>query len=363
MFDLKIGELLRQAEAPVPAGAWDAIRAQIAPPASPPSLGFGAAAMGAAILLGSLVAYSSMMHDADAALAPRTLSTSSAVEPMKAETPTELGVQAENNVATWSSVSEQVPATDQMAPNPKHSAAASSILDELNADDQYNLEDQNRAKALSANELVITPKMAPQLPETLPPALSVQSFVNSDQVNTPSADVNAAESLTASIKATNLSGYAPFEIDFRAMGNFDQVDWDFGPFGKSQQAHVTRTFDKPGYYTVMLTAYSANQREMVTDMVTIEIHEGSNLVVPDSFTPNGDGINDSFKAEGVNIESFAMMVVNASGKVVFETNNINEAWVYSGGRLTSMEAYFAVIKARGVDGKNYSIKQRINIIP
>lgn len=362
MFDLKIGESLRQAEFPVPTGAWDAIRAQIAPPAAPPSLGLGAAATGATILLGSLVVYSAMVRNADAVQSQREIHITAEEMHKEAEAPSELPI-AKDNVAAWNTYDTEPSAGEAVVSLiPENTAGQATDPDDVYAEALADVDHQNEDMRNSANELTLTPKIAAQLPETLPPALNVQPYQIASHATPESGQAIEPESLKASIKATNLSGYAPFEIDFKALGNYDQVDWDFGPFGKSQQAHVTRTFDKPGYYTVMLTAYSDNQREMITDMVTIEIHEGSNLVVPDSFTPNGDGINDSFKAEGVNIESFALMVVNASGKVVFETNNINEPWVYNGGQLTTMEAYFAVIKARGVDGKDYSIRQRINII-
>lgn len=363
MFDLKIGELLREAEAPVPAGAWEAIRAQISPPATPPSLGFGAAATGAAILMGSLVGYSSVMRDADAAQTERSMESKTTEIQIEAEATSELPTQADN-VAAWSS-DENETAESSSAALPSASAAKvvgrAILQNEAGPSAEQNPEANSDAAQYATSDMVLTPKVASQLPETLPPALSVPAFHTSHQNAPESGQSNEAEILTASIKATNLSGYAPFEIDFKALGNYEQVDWDFGPFGKSQQAHVTRTFDKPGNYTVMLTAYRDNQREMVTDVVTIEIQEGSNLFVPDIITPNGDGLNDAFKVEGINIESFNLMVVNASGKVVFETNNINEPWTYSGGQPTAMEAYFAVIKARGVDGKPYSIRQRITI--
>lgn len=359
MFDLKIGELLRQAEAPVPAGAWDAIRAQIAPPTAPPSLGFGAAAMGAAMLLGSLVGYSSLRQDASAAQPQQAMLITNPRVQVEAEAPSEIASPGDN-VAEWNADANEPSSAEVVQVIPEQPSGQSAFLNNFST--ESNPEVTADAAQLSASKMIITPKIATQLPETLPPALSVQLFQNTSQMPSPeSGQDSEAESLKVFIKATNLRGYAPFEIDFNAIGNYDQVDWDFGPLGKSRQALVTRTFEKPGNYTVMLTAYRDNQREMVTDMVTIEIKEGSKLFVPDIITPNGDGLNDVFKAEGINIESFNLMVVNASGKVVFETNNINEPWVYVGGQLTAMEAYFAVINARGVDGKNYSIRQRINI--
>lgn len=53
----------------------------------------------------------------------------------------------------------------------------------------------------------------------------------------------------------------------------------------------------------------------------------SELWVPNSFTPNGDGKNDVFKAVGSGkIKSFEMLIFNRWGERVFESNNINNGW-------------------------------------
>ncbi|MFZ6051125.1 CotH kinase family protein [Halocola ammonii] len=50
--------------------------------------------------------------------------------------------------------------------------------------------------------------------------------------------------------------------------------------------------------------------------------------VPNSFTPNGDGLNDYFRPEGLAVEpgSYRMQVFNRWGDKVFETNDITEGW-------------------------------------
>lgn len=201
------------------------------------------------------------------------------------------------------------------------------------------------------------------LPEpAAPPRVDVIHPAETTKDDASKGAAVAAETpvLRAAIQAANRTGYAPFEIDFTARGNFEEVEWDFGPYGKSADASTRVTFDEPGIYTVSL--YGFAHGDMVSDMVTIEVHEGSNLLVPDSFTPNGDGINDTYKAEGVNLESFRMTIVDARGKVVFETRNIEEPWVYQGPPVREMDAHFAIIQARGIDGKDYNIHKRINII-
>jgi gliding motility-associated-like protein len=54
--------------------------------------------------------------------------------------------------------------------------------------------------------------------------------------------------------------------------------------------------------------------------------------VPNAFTPDNDGINDYFKAYGVNIQGFHMMIFDRWGIKVFESYDIDEVWM---GEFTS----------------------------
>lgn len=60
------------------------------------------------------------------------------------------------------------------------------------------------------------------------------------------------------------------------------------------------------------------------DSVRIGIH--GNIYVPNAFTPDGDGVNDIFKAEGVDITYFRMEVYNRWGQQVFTSNHIDDGW-------------------------------------
>jgi gliding motility-associated-like protein len=50
------------------------------------------------------------------------------------------------------------------------------------------------------------------------------------------------------------------------------------------------------------------------------------MYVPNAFTPNSDGLNDGFKAVGVGIAQFKLQVFDRWGALVFETDDINNAW-------------------------------------
>jgi len=47
------------------------------------------------------------------------------------------------------------------------------------------------------------------------------------------------------------------------------------------------------------------------------------ITIPNAFTPNGDGVNDVFSAEGHNIKSFNGIIINRWGQELYKWTDIN----------------------------------------
>ncbi len=60
--------------------------------------------------------------------------------------------------------------------------------------------------------------------------------------------------------------------------------------------------------------------------VIIPTEDTSEIWFPNTFTPNGDGINDVFKAEGLNIFDFHIIIFNRWGQQIFESFSIYDGW-------------------------------------
>ena len=50
------------------------------------------------------------------------------------------------------------------------------------------------------------------------------------------------------------------------------------------------------------------------------------IYIPNAFTPNSDGLNDGFKAEGVGIAQFKLQVFDRWGKLIFESPDNSKGW-------------------------------------
>lgn len=50
------------------------------------------------------------------------------------------------------------------------------------------------------------------------------------------------------------------------------------------------------------------------------------VFIPNTFTPNGDNLNDIFRAESVFLQSMELVIYNRWGQEVFATTNLNDGW-------------------------------------
>jgi gliding motility-associated-like protein len=75
------------------------------------------------------------------------------------------------------------------------------------------------------------------------------------------------------------------------------------------------------FYTV-----SYSDENGCTAIDTVHIYYDPILYVPNTFTPNGDGMNPIFLAEGGNIKIFEMTIYNRWGELIFTSNDLNFGW-------------------------------------
>jgi gliding motility-associated-like protein len=74
------------------------------------------------------------------------------------------------------------------------------------------------------------------------------------------------------------------------------------------------------------------------------------LVIPNVFTPNGDGANDVYFVTAKGLSDFNLVIVNRWGNVMFETDNPNIGWDgTSNGQKCAEGTYFYLLNAKAGD--------------
>lgn len=97
--------------------------------------------------------------------------------------------------------------------------------------------------------------------------------------------------------------------------------------------------------------------------VTVKVFR--DLLMPNAFTPNGDGKNDVFRIPpGLNIGITHFIIFNRFGEKVFETNDSNKAWDGKiKGRIANMGAYTWIIEYYNpFENKNVSRKGTVMLV-
>ncbi len=75
-----------------------------------------------------------------------------------------------------------------------------------------------------------------------------------------------------------------------------------------------------------ITAYQKGKNEVVSLSNEVEIIPAATFYIPSAFTPNGDGLNETFGPKGEGITEFNMQVFDRWGNLIFESNNLKIQW-------------------------------------
>ena len=79
----------------------------------------------------------------------------------------------------------------------------------------------------------------------------------------------------------------------------------------------------PGVYTLTLTNSDSCS---ISDTFELVDFCDPSIFFPNSFTPNGDGINDVFRPLGTNVVEYELLIFNRWGELIFSTNDFHQGW-------------------------------------
>ena len=176
-----------------------------------------------------------------------------------------------------------------------------------------------------------------------------------------------------SVDNGELGGSAPVDITFTAVAS-DAVayrEWQMSSYPdfdiidlRFNQDEVEYTFTNFGVtYVRYVAANASGDCEWISDTYQVSIGD-SKIECPNAFSPGAsEGINDEWKVSYKSITQFECHIFNQWGVKLFSTTDPSQGWDGKhGGKTVPAGVYYYVIKARGADGKNYSLSGDINII-
>lgn len=201
----------------------------------------------------------------------------------------------------------------------------------------------------------------------------------------PTATITTATGETQEV--TEYSGSAPLQVHFapnveNPEGYEAYYEWRFYKEGTSvEEPYLVRheeetdfTFNEAGGHCIALIAYFMNGNDTIVkydadywaDATPIRISiSTSKLEFPNAFSPNGDGMNDVYRAKTdyQSIVEFKAVIYNRWGRKLYEWNDPAGGWdgTYKGNPV-KQGVYYVQVTAKGADGRRFNIKKDVNLL-
>ena len=121
----------------------------------------------------------------------------------------------------------------------------------------------------------------------------------------------------------------PITFTNNSTESFLSVSWDFGDGNSSDQNDPVHSYEKKGSYDVTLyvTYFSGCIYEIKK---TIYVGDSYEIEFPNAFTPNGDGLNDTFRPVYYGFKSVDLQVFDTWGTLIYSETakgaNIMNGW-------------------------------------
>jgi gliding motility-associated-like protein len=130
------------------------------------------------------------------------------------------------------------------------------------------------------------------------------------------------------------------DISFEGQGvNIDSWRWTLGDGSErtTNVPHLTYRYNKAGEFKGELLASNSSG---CSDTVLFEVNIPYHLFIPNVFTPNNDGVNDSFEIQYNGMGELKVQIYNRWGDIVFSTTTLEKFW---NGTNVSSGTYYYII--------------------
>jgi gliding motility-associated-like protein len=145
--------------------------------------------------------------------------------------------------------------------------------------------------------------------------------------NTTSKFVRKGIETDCSFSPNPVTGFAPLAVQLsNTSSNAIDFFWNFGNETFSSELSPTVIYESGGDYKISLRCESADGCVDSATYQFIKVNDELTVYIPNSFSPNSDGINDFFEVFTKGAASLKMKVFNRIGEKVFESENDQLKW-------------------------------------
>jgi gliding motility-associated-like protein len=174
------------------------------------------------------------------------------------------------------------------------------------------------------------------------------------------------DNILANFTVSADTGTQPFTVVFsdHSSPNVNTWSWTFGDGSTGTGQPIEHTYTAWGNDTAWLTVTDPLGCKKDT-MLLIHILDGASFLhIPNVFTPNGDGVNDTWYLDMANMKTLHGEIVDRWGVIMTRLDGPGQAW--DGRTITGEPAfpgtYFYDLVATGADGKSYTLHGFITLM-
>ncbi|SFD06061.1 PKD domain-containing protein [Algibacter pectinivorans] len=149
----------------------------------------------------------------------------------------------------------------------------------------------------------------------------------------------------------------PIEFTNLATGDYESISWDFGDGNFSSDENPTHIYNNEGSYSIIQTV-SYPFGCVYTKQFTLVVEKGYKIIMPNAFTPNGDGMNAYFVPESIALNTIVFNIYDTWGSLIYsEEGDTIKGW---DGKINDAEAengnYYFTFSAKTFYGKTITQK-------
>ena len=158
---------------------------------------------------------------------------------------------------------------------------------------------------------------------------------------------------------------AIFTISDSSIGT-DMWHWYFGNDDSlyTSDSIFTYEYTDTGHYVITLITTTQNGC-LDTAYQNVTVTPDFVFYIPNSFTPNNDGINDSFSGKGIFITKYEMRIFDRWGNEVFYTDDYNKPWngtVRGGKEVAQRDVYVYLVTVTDIYGYEHIYRGTVTLV-